>query len=153
MIDALLTKGARLILNDISSAALDRVKERHTDKRDAIHWLCKDISQPVPVDVPAADIWIDRAVLHFLTDKDTIEGYFKNLKDVLRVGGHAVFAEFSEHGAPKCAGLTLHRYAVGELSERLGESFDLVSQFDHTYLNPNGDPRPYIYTMYRRIDG
>ena len=153
LIDALLSKGARLILNDISSAALDRVKERLKDRRDAIHWLCQDISQPVPADVPAADIWIDRAVLHFLTDEDAIEGYFQNLKSVLRVGGHVVFAEFSEQGAPKCAGLTLHRYSIDALTERLGTAFELVSHFDHTYFNPNGDPRPYVYALYRRIDG
>ena len=153
LIDALLSKGARLILNDISSAALDRVKERLKDRRDAIHWLYQDISQPVPADVPAADIWIDRAVLHFLTDEDAIEGYFQNLKSVLRVGGHVVFAEFSEQGAPKCAGLTLHRYSIDALTERLGTAFELVSHFDHTYFNPNGDPRPYVYALYRRIDG
>ena len=35
---------------------------------------------------------------------------------ILKIGGHAVFAEFSLIGASKCAGLTLQRYSIEELS-------------------------------------
>lgn len=42
---------------------------------------------------------------------------------------------------------------IEALTQRLGGAFELVSHFDHTYFNPNGDPRPYIYALYRRIDG
>ncbi len=153
LVEALLAKGARLILNDISHAALSKVRERLDNRTHRIEWLCQDISQPIRAGVLAADIWVDRAVLHFLTDEDAIRGYFRNLNSVLKVGGHAVFAEFSEHGAPKCAGLTLHRYSVEELSHRLGKTFELVSRFDHTYLNPNGDPRPYLYALYKKTTG
>lgn len=80
----------------------------------------------------------------------SLRGYFDNLRSVLKASGHALFAEFSLAGAPKCAGLTLHRYSVEELSERLGPSFALVWQGDHTYVNPWGEPRPYLYALYRR---
>ena len=152
LIEVLLSKGVRLVLNDISPAALDRVKKRLEGSGDRVDWLCQDIAQPIPSNVPSVDIWVDRAVLHFLTDEADIKGYFSNLESVLNVGGHVLFAEFSKSGAPKCAGLTLHRYAVEELSERLGPSFNLVSHFDHTYFNPNGDPRPYVYALYKRTD-
>lgn len=152
LIEDLLSKGARLVLNDISSAALKKVRERLEGRSDRLEWLCQDIAQPIHSSVPPVDIWVDRAVLHFLTDEEDIKGYFANLQALLRVGGHAVFAEFSENGAPKCAGLTLHRYSLEELSERLGPSFGLIAHFEHTYFNPNGDPRPYIYALYRRRD-
>lgn len=151
LIEKLLTKGAKLALNDISIEAINRVKERLHDKCDEIHWLCQDISLPIQDAIPNVDIWIDRAVLHFLTDEDDIEGYFKNVKSTLKVGGYAIFAEFSETGAPECAGITLHRYSIEELSERLGSSFELISHFNHTYINPNGAPRPYIYALYKRV--
>ena len=61
-----------------------------------------------------------------------------------------MFAEFSKTGAPKCAGLTLHRYSIEELSGNLDPSFKLVSDFEYTYINPFGDPRPYIYALYKR---
>jgi len=150
LIEELLNKGAKLILNDISIEAISRVKKRLNDKSAEISWLCQDIAQPIQDSIPGIDIWIDRAVLHFLTDEDDIDGYFENVKSTLKSGSHAIFAEFSKTGAPKCAGLTLHRYSIEELSEKLGLSFKLISYFDYTYINPYGDPRPYIYALYKR---
>ncbi len=151
LIEDLLSREVRLIVNDISSEALNRVRQRLEDHSRICGWLCQDIARPIPEPVPAADIWIDRAVLHFLTDEEDINGYFQNVRSVLRVGGHAVFAEFSLTGAPRCAGLVLHRYSVDELAQRLGPSFEMIDQFDHTYINPFGDPRPYIYALFKRV--
>ena len=151
LIDVLLDAGAKLILNDISQAALDQMKERIGEQAAAIEWICQDIAQPLGSTVPPIDIWIDRAVLHFLTDEADIRGYFKNVLARLKMGGHALFAEFPPHGSAKCAGLKLHRYSVAALSERLGPGFALVDHFDHTYINPGGDPRPYIYALFERM--
>ena len=150
LIEELLSKGARLVLNDISIEALNLVKIRLNDKSRKIDWLCQDIAQPIQSAIPDVNIWIDRAVLHFLTDEDDINGYFKNVKSTLKAGGYAIFAEFSKTGAEKCAGLTLHRYSIEELSEKLGPPFKLVSHFDYTYINPYGDPRPYVYALYKK---
>jgi SAM-dependent methyltransferase len=151
LIDELVSRGIRLILNDISSEALNRVRQRLQEAGDSIYWLCQDIAQPIKATIPDVDIWIDRAVLHFLTNEDDIQGYFENVKSLLKPDGHAIFAEFSMTGAPKCAGLTLHRYSVDELSIRLGSSFKPVSQFDYTYINPLGEPRPYIYVLFKKF--
>lgn len=101
--------------------------------------------------MPEIKIWIDRAVLHFLTNKDDIAGYFKNIEITLKSGAYAMFAEFSKNGAPKCAGLPVHGYSLQELSERLGSSFKFKTSFDYTYINPYGDPRPYIYALFEKI--
>jgi len=151
LIDVLLDAGAKLVLNDISQQALDQVKGRLGDQATAIEWVCQDMAQPLGSTVSVIDIWIDRAVLHFLTDEADIEGYFNNVLSKVKIGGHALFAEFPPHGAPKCAGLELHRYSVEELAERLGSGFTLVEHFDHTYMNPGGDPRPYIYALFARV--
>jgi len=150
LIEDLIPRVGKLILNDISNEALNRVRQRLKECSEKIVWLCQDIAQPIKEPIPEVDIWIDRAVLHFLTNENDIKGYFENLKSILKIGGHAVFAEFSLIGAPKCAGLTLHRYSIDELSANLGSSFKLVSHFDYTYINPFGDPRPYIYALYKR---
>ena len=152
LIEELLNKGVKLGLNDISIEALNRVKSRLGDKYKGINWLCQDIALPIKDSIPDVDIWIDRAVLHFLTDEDDIKGYFENVKSTLNVGGYAIFAEFSKTGALKCAGLILHRYSIGEISEYLGSSFKIVSHFNYTYINPFGAPRPYIYVLYKRGD-
>jgi len=150
LIEKLLSIGANLVLNDISIEALNRVKSRLNKEYREIDWFCQDIAKPIPDTIPNVDIWIDRAVLHFLIDEDDIKEYFKNVESILKAGGHAIFAEFSKKGATKCAGLTIHRYSIEELSERLGESFTPISHFDYTFINPNGDPRPYIYALYKR---
>ena len=151
LVDQLLRQGNKVILNDLSSEALDRLRTRIGEHSDKVTWLRQDISTPLPLMiVPQVDLWIDRAVLHFLLEESDISGYFSNLKSVLRTGGYALFAEFSLTGVPRCAGLPVHRYSVDELSCRLGSEFSLVRQLDYIYTNPAGDPRPYIYALYQR---
>lgn len=150
LVEELIRHGCRLILNDISPEAISKVNSRLLEKKANITWLCQDISQPLPESSPPVDIWIDRAVLHFFTDQNDIKGYFANLKSYLKPGGYAIFAEFSLTGREKCAHLKLHRYSVDEISDRLGESSKLVSSFDFTFTNPRGEPRPYIYALYKR---
>jgi len=151
LIEELLSREMALVLNDISSKALARVKRRLKGKPGTVHCLCHDISQPIKDVIPDIGIWVDRAVLHFLTDKADILGYFKNVRALLKPGGYALFAEFSKTGAEKCAGLPVHRYSAEELSKRLGPSFRLVSQFDHVYINPYGEPKPYIYALFKKL--
>ena len=152
LVDQLLAKGHQLILNDVSDQALDKLKKR-IGTNDRVTWLAHDISKPLPGHIPQVDFWIDRAVLHFLLDEVDIQGYFVNLHSAIRRGGYALLAEFSTCGAPKCAGLKLHRYAIEELTQRMGSEFELVQQEQYTYINPCGDPRPYIYALYKKHPG
>ncbi|MBI5550859.1 MAG: class I SAM-dependent methyltransferase [Desulfobacterales bacterium] len=149
LVDALLDKGHSLILNDISDEALNRLRARIGESQ-RLTWLYHDISKPLPADGPQADIWIDRAVLHFLLDEADIQGYFVNLRTTVKPGGWVLLAEFSPISAPKCAGLPLHRYSVDEMTLRLGPEFVLVKNEDYTYITPFGEPRPYIYALYKR---
>ncbi len=150
LIDELAEKGARLVLNDISSEALERARDKMGDKADQNVWLCQDIAQPILSLKTEIDIWIDRAVLHFLTEESDINGYFNNLNCLLKPGGYVVFAEYSEKGAEICAGLKLHRYSLQDLTERLGRAFTLISSFDYTYTMPSGSPRPFVYALYQK---
>lgn len=151
LVEELLSQQAHLVLNDISSEALNSIKVRIGKKQEGVYWLCQDISKPINDKIPELDIWIDRAVLHFLTEEQQIVGYFDNLKNNLKVGAYALFAEFSKQGAEMCAGLTVHQYSVDELSERLGNEFELVSHFEYVFTNPRGDEKPYIYALYQRV--
>ena len=71
----------------------------------------------------------------------------------MHAGGFVLLAEFSTIGALKCAGLKLHRYSVEEMGERLGADFELVKHEDYTFTNPDDEPRPYVYALYRRSPG
>ncbi len=150
LVDELLARDTRLVLNDISREALARLKERIGARGIEIEWLHQDISQPLPVGVTQADIWIDRAVLHFLLTEPEIDGYFGNVRAVVKPRGYVLLAEFSETGAPRCAGLDVHRYTVDEMRVRLGQEFSLVWAENYTFVNPAGDPRPYVYALFQR---
>jgi len=149
LVEELLSRKYELILNDISDEALHKLESR-VGVVDGLTWLHHDISKPLPDGLPQAHIWIDRAVLHFLLEEADIQGYFNNLHSAVCPGGHVLLAEFSIAGAPKCAGLELHRYSVEEMTRRLGAGFELVTQEDYAFINPFGDLRPYIYALYRR---
>ncbi|MEK6726186.1 MAG: class I SAM-dependent methyltransferase [Deltaproteobacteria bacterium] len=153
LVDELLDRGYDIILNDISNEALNKLKDRIGMNEDRLTWIHHDISKPLPDGIPQADIWIDRAVLHFLLEEADIKGYFSNLHSAIRPGGYALLAEFSTMGAPECAGLELHRYSIEEITRRMGAEFELVKHEDYTFINPFGDPRPYIYGLYRKNNG
>lgn len=150
LVDELLARGLRLIVNDISDEALTRLRGRVGELERQIGWLPCDISKPLPESSTKADVWIDRAVLHFLLSEPEIDGYFSNLRGALKPGGHVLLAEFSESGAPRCAGLEVHRYSIDEMARRLGEEFSLVKAEDFVFVNPAGAPRPYVYALFRR---
>lgn len=151
LVDELATHNTKLVLNDISIEALNNVKKRLVKQNNEVIWLCQDISQPLQTPIPTIDIWIDRAVLHFLIEEKSIQGYFENLKMHLAKGGYVIFAEFSNTGAEKCAGLSIHQYSLGELSMRLGASFKLLTSFDYTFINPRREKRPYIYALFQQV--
>jgi ubiquinone/menaquinone biosynthesis C-methylase UbiE len=152
LVDELLGRGYQLILNDISDEALNKLRKRIGTNKN-LTWLHWDISKSLPEGIPPADIWIDRAVLHFLLEEADIQGYFANLQSGIKPGGYALLAEFSTMGAQKCAGLELHRYSTEEMTRRMGSDFELIKHEDYTYINPSGDPRPYIYSLYRKHNG
>lgn len=150
LVDILLRSDATLVLNDLSPEAIEKSKNKCIDRVNSIKWLCQDISKLLPLEINDIDIWIDRAVLHFLTDDNCIGQYFKNVNTTVKIGGYAIFAEFSKKGATRCAGLDLRRYDVKDLEKNL-PAFKLIVSEEYTYMNPKGDPRPYIYTLFKKI--
>jgi hypothetical protein len=149
LVDELLAKGYQLILNDISDKALNKLRNRIGINKN-LRWLHSDISKPLPEGYPPIDIWVDRAVLHFLLKEADIQEYFANLQTWIKPCGYALLAEFSSSGARKCAGLDLHLYSIEEIIRRMGPDFVLIKHEDYTYINPAGDSRQYIYALFQK---
>lgn len=150
LVDELLIKSfSNLIATDISEVSLKNLVERvGTDK---IETIVDDLSQPTKLrEIDAVDIWIDRAVLHFLIEENDQNTYFDLLQSKLKSGGFALFAEFTVGGATKCCGLPIKQYENNQFAEKLGSDFKMLDTFEHTYFNPNGDPRKYIYSLFQR---
>ena len=67
----------------------------------------------------------------------------------MKNNGYVLLAEFSKTGALQCAGLELHRYSIEEMKFRLGDKFKLIEHEEYVFTNPFGDPRPYVYALFK----
>lgn len=151
LIESLLENGFNnIIASDISSEALDQLKNR-IGETDKVEFIQDDLTNPSKLDkIEPIDLWIDRAVLHFFNDEKDQETYWNLLNKILKPGGHAIIAVFSLDGAEKCCGLPVHRYSKESLQDGIGSNFELENSFDFTYLNPHGGERPYVYTLFKK---
>ena len=137
---------------DISKVALDAAKKRiNPNVKTKFSWIVGDISDSqIMVNIPKVDLWHDRTVLHFLTDEKQQLGYLNNLKRLVKVGGYVIIAVFSLDGAKKCSGLDVKNYNQTMITEFLGIEFNLIEHFPYIYVQPSGDERPYVYTLFQR---
>jgi SAM-dependent methyltransferase len=153
LIQDLLKKGFKnIIVNDISEVALSELKQSLTiPKNVTLQFLVDDLTNPTELlKLKNIDLWNDRAVLHFFTTEEEQHNYFNLLKAVVKKGGYVILAEFNLEGAKKCSGLDVFNYNETMLQERLGENFKLLNAFNHTYIQPSGNPREFVYTLFQR---
>lgn len=152
LIDQLIEQGyTKLIVNDISSCALNKIKNRIGEAKNNVQWIVDDLINPTELKkLPLVDIWNDRAVLHFFTEEKDQNIYFKLLKQKVNKKGYVILAEFNLEGATSCSGLPVKRYNAKMLQEKLGEDFNLLQEFNYDYIMPNGEKRKYVYTMFQR---
>lgn len=149
--EPLIELGNQLIFNDISQAALSKLEQRllNANSSQEHQYICGDLGDSELV-LPSCDIWIDRAVLHFLLSETQIKNYFNKLHNSVVSGGFALIAEFTYGGATKCSGLPVKHYNLEEIKNYLGQDFSLVESFAYDYINPAGQIRPYIYALFKR---
>ena len=153
LIDALLDEGYNNILaSDISEIALEKLRKRIAETYEYdLQCIVDDLTNPSQLaELSGIDLWIDRAVLHFFLMEKEQAAYFDLIKKIVRPNGYVLIAVFSLDGAEKCSGLPLYRYNTEMLSDRLGKDFSLIESFDHTYINPFGGERPYVYTLFQK---
>ena len=154
LVDGLLELGfSNIIANDISPSALEELRQRlGADLSKKVRWIVDDVTQAHELaDLEAVDLWHDRAVLHFFQDSRSQDAYFKLMHRLVRPGGFVIISAFHLDGADKCSGLPVYRYNAQMLQERAGDDFQMLEAFDHTYTQPSGDTREYVYTLFQRI--
>lgn len=154
LVDELLDEGyEHIIANDISASALDKLKLRLGERENKIHWIVDDLTEPTQLcNLEQVDLWHDRAVLHFFSDKKEQDTYFDLLRKLVKKNGFVIIATFNLDGATKCSGLPVFRYDKKMLQEKLGKGFELIEAFDYCYTMPKGETRKYIYTLFKRIE-
>jgi len=153
LIDTLLEEGyTNIIANDLSDLALEKLKHR-IRKSHNYNLTCikDDLTNPQKINkLQNIDLWIDRAVLHFFLTQEEQKSYFSLIQKTVSNNGYVIIAVFSLEGAQKCCGLDLKRYNLEMLQNNLGTHFRLIKTFNHTFINPFGGERPYIYTLFQR---
>ncbi len=152
LIDFLLLMGYQnIIATDISDKSINKLKQKLGKNSYKVAYIVDDLTKPTLLtEIEPVALWVDRAVLHFFTDKEEKKTYFDLVRSKIMPGGFAIFAEFSLSGATKCSGLPIHRYSTEMLADNLGDKFELVGGFNHVYTMPSGAERPYIYTLFKK---
>lgn len=139
----------RVCVVDISARALERARERVGEAGNGVEWVAADVLE-LP-DVGTFDVWHDRAVFHFLTEREERERYVRALERTLRVGGHAIVGTFALTGPEKCSGLPVCRYDGARVGEEFGEGFAVAREAAETHVTPWGKAQDFAYAVLKRL--
>ena len=138
----------RISVLDISEAAVERAKQRLSEKADKVKWLVADVSDFNPT--VKYDFWHDRAAFHFLTDQDEINKYVKTAHENINPGGIMVIGTFSELGPKKCSGIEIRQYTAESLSEVFHDGFEKISCFTADHTTPFDTVQNFVFCSFRK---
>jgi 2-polyprenyl-3-methyl-5-hydroxy-6-metoxy-1,4-benzoquinol methylase len=134
-------------LIDISSNALKEVKERLQNK--SLNFIETDILNFSSND--KYDIWHDRAVFHFITDREGIKKYISLCNEYINKEGILIIGTFAEDGPLKCSGLVIKRYSVDQISNLFEENFELVESFKMLHKTPFDTEQSFSFCVLRKL--
>jgi SAM-dependent methyltransferase len=134
---------------DLSSAGLEKSKERLGENAAKVDWIVGDITD---FDFKQTfDLWHDRAVFHFLTEKSDRDKYIANLRKALKPGGRLIMGAFCLEGPEKCSGLKVERYSDETLGETLGPDFAMIESQFVTHTTPFDTTQEYVFCLFKRV--
>lgn len=139
-----------IIALDISEEVIKKTSQGlKSEDANKVKWVIDDIANPKLLN-EKVDLWHDRTVLHFLIDEKQQEGYLTTLNRIVKPGGYVIIAVFSLAGAKKCSGLDVKNYNEQMISKFLGNEYELLDNFYYIYVQPSGNERPFVYTLFKR---
>ena len=136
-----------ITLVDISLNALNEVKERLNNK--SLNFIETDVLN-LKLE-RTFDIWHDRAVFHFITNKKSVEKYISLCNEYIGEGGKLIIGTFAEDGPIKCSGLEIKRYSVENLKELFKENFEFIEGFKKLHSTPFGTQQSFTFCVFRKI--
>ena len=136
-----------ITLVDISLNALKEVKDRLNNK--SLNFIETDVLN-LKLE-QTFDIWHDRAVFHFITNKKSIEKYISLCNEYIVEGGKLIIGTFAEDGPLKCSGLEIKRYSVENLKELFKENFEFIEGFKKLHSTPFGTQQSFTFCVFRKI--
>lgn len=150
LVDFLLNRGySDLTVMDISAAALQQARQRLGQKASAVDWIETDVTEFMPR--KTFYLWHDRAVFHFLTDKEDRVHYLDALNEALKPGGWVIMAAFAPDGPEKCSGLQIVQYDAAKLGRQLGGKYRLERQEKEMHVTPAGQHQSFGFYCFRKM--
>ena len=151
LVDHVLADGAgALTVLDLSATALEITRKRLGAA--PVKLVMADVRDWVPD--RAYDLWHDRAVFHFLSDRADQYRYLATLDRALRPGGVAIIATFALTGPEQCSNLPVQRYSPDILAERVAELapglLTPVQSDYHAHHTPKGNVQDFQFTVFRK---
>jgi len=131
---------------DLSEAPFRQVRDRLGGKIESVSFVVADLLTWEPKQ--AYDLWHDRAMFHFMTDRADRDSYRATLLKALKPGGHAIVATFAADGPECCAGLPTTRFNEEQLAAEFSDVLDAVS-CTRIQSECEGDQRPYSVCTFR----
>ena len=150
LVDHLLDLGYQDIsVLDISSAAIDRAKQRLGNKAKNVTWIVSDAANFKPIE--KYDFWHDRAAFHFLTDEQEISNYLHTAEQNINSEGVLVIGTFSEQGPKKCSGIDIKQYSETTMTNRLKIFFDKIKCITVDHKTPFDTIQNFIFCSFRKL--
>ena len=135
---------------DISESAAKKSKIFLGEQSKKIEWIVEDVLNFEPKQ--NFDVWHDRAVFHFLTDKNQIKKYVDLVSRNISNNGYLIIGTFSEQGPLKCSGLEVFRYSESLIKTTFIESFALLNSFKIDHSTPFNTTQNFLFSVLKKIN-
>ena len=150
LVDSLLDLGyTDVTVLDISSAAIERAKQRLAEKAQNVKWIVADAAAFNPTE--KYDFWHDRAAFHFLTEEQDISSYLKIAEQNINSSGVLGIGTFSEDGPKKCSGINIKQYSESSMTERLKPLFEKINCIRVEHQTPFDTTQNFVFCSFRKI--
>ena len=136
-----------ITLVDISLNALKEVKERLNN--ESLNFIETDVLN-LKLE-QTFDIWHDRAVFHFITNKKRVEKYISLCNEYIAEGGKLIIGTFAEDGPLKCSGLEIKRYSTENLKDLFKENFEFIEGFKKLHCTPFDTQQSFTFCVFRKV--
>lgn len=149
LVDRLLAAGRHdLTVLDVSAGALEMTRRRLGADTSAVSFAVADVLDWDPG--RAFDCWHDRAVFHFLTDRDRQRAYVRTASRAVPAGGAVVLGTFAADGPTQCSGLPTARYRPQDLAVVFGPAFVLEHAEAEVHRTPWDAEQRFTWVLLRR---
>ena len=150
LIDALLALGyTNLYLLDISSKAIERIKNRLKERASKVTFIVSDILDFVPS--TSFYVWHDRASFHFLTEHQDIEKYQSIVSKALVTHGKLIIGTFSDDGPKKCSGLNITQYNEATITQLFESNFVKTACVLEDHQTPFDTIQNFIFCSFNKM--